>query len=211
MYQVAQTESPRLSENDHPIFSGSILYDGGLPILDVGFYSSSSSQFTTSTKHPVSLANGSSTFTLELNQTELTSTIFVRAYARNQNGETLGEIKRLDPPPIEMQWSSHATVLDNGWMQSDWFGTFNHYPQNWIFHSRLGWLYIPDSTTEELWLWSPDHGWLWTGKNVFPHLYKNSTGTWLYLLDQEVKGKNIYDYQSGLFNRANPFRRDPTL
>jgi len=98
-----------------------------------------------------------------------------------------------------MQWSSHATVLDNGWMQSDWFGTFTHYPQNWIFHSRLGWLYIPDSTTEELWLWAPDHGWLWTGKDVFPHLYKNSTGTWLYLLDQEMKGKNFYDYQSGLF------------
>ena len=71
--------------------------------------------------------------------------------------------------------------------------------KNWIFHSRLGWLYIPDSTTEELWLWSPDNGWLWTGKDVFPHLYKNNTGTWLYLLDQEVKGKNIYDYQSGLF------------
>jgi VCBS repeat-containing protein len=196
---VAQTDATSLSTENKPIFSGSILYDGGLPILEVGFYTSSSSQFTTSTNHPVNLANGSSTFTLELNQTELTSTTFVRAYARNQNGETLGEIKRLDPPPIEMQWSSHATVLDNGWMKSDWFGTFNHYPQNWIFHSRLGWLYIPDSTTEELWLWAPDHGWLWTGKNVFPHLYKNSTGTWLYLLDQEVKGKNIYDYQSGLF------------
>jgi VCBS repeat-containing protein len=171
---VAQTESPRLSENDQPIFSGSILYNGGLPILEVGFETSSSSQFTTSTKHPVSLTNGSSTFTLELNQTELTSTIFVRTYARNQNGETLGEIKRLDPAPIVMQWSSHATVLDNGWMQSDWFGTFNHFPQNWIFHSRLDWLYIPDSTTEELWLWSPDHGWLWTGKNVFPHLLKTA-------------------------------------
>ena len=196
---VAQTDATNLSTENKPIFSGSILYDGGLPILEVGFYTSSSSQFTTSTKLPVSLANGSYTFTLELNQTELTSTIFVRAYARNQNGETLGEIKRLDPAPIIMQWSSHATVLDNGWMQSDWFGTFTHFPQNWIFHSRLGWLYIPDSTTEELWLWAPDHGWLWTGKDVFPHLYKNSTGTWLYLLDQEVKGKNIYDYQSGLF------------
>jgi VCBS repeat-containing protein len=196
---VAKTGQPMILADGNSQLSASIIYDGGLPILEVGFYTSSSSQFTTSTKHPVSLANGSSTFTLELNQTELTSTIFVRAYARNQNGETLGEIKRLDPPPIEMQWSSHATVLDNGWMQSDWFGTFNHYPQNWIFHSRLSWLYIPDSTTEELWLWSPDHGWLWTGKNVFPHLYKNSTGTWLYLLDQEVKGKNFYDYQSGLF------------
>jgi VCBS repeat-containing protein len=196
---VAKTGQPMILADGNSQLSASIIYDGGLPILEVGFYTSSSSQFTTSTKHPISLANGSSTFTLELNQTELTSTIFVRAYARNQNGETLGDIKRYAPPPIVMQWSSHATVLDNGWMQSDWFGTFNHYPQNWIFHSRLGWLYIPDSTTEELWLWSPDHGWLWTGKNVFPHLYKNSTGTWLYLLDQEVKGKNIYDYQSGLF------------
>ncbi|MAH25935.1 MAG: hypothetical protein CMI19_03125 [Opitutae bacterium] len=196
---VAKTGQPALLANGNSQLSASIIYNGGLPILEVGFYKSSSSRFTTSTKVPVSLANNASTFTLEINQTELTSTIFVRAYARNQNGETLGDIKKLVPPPIVMQWSNHATVLDDGWMQSDWFGTFNHYPQNWIFHSRLGWLYIPDSTTEELWLWSPDHGWLWTGKDVFPHLYKNNTGTWLYLLDQEVKGKNIYDYQSGLF------------
>ena len=196
---IAQTDILNLSSENKTILSGSIFHNGGLPILEAGFYTSSSSLFTTSTKLLVDLANGSSTFTQELNQKELTSTLFVRAFVRNQKGETLGNLKRLDPQPIEMQWSSHAMILGNGWMQSDWFGTFNHFPLNWIFHSRLGWLYIPESRTEELWLWAADHGWLWTGKNVFPHLYKNNTGTWIYLLDREVQGKNIYDYQSGLF------------
>ena len=61
---VAQTESPGLLENDQPIFSGSILYDGGLPILEVGFYTSSSPQFSSSTKLMATLASGDSTFSL---------------------------------------------------------------------------------------------------------------------------------------------------
>ncbi|MDA8990915.1 cadherin-like domain-containing protein [Opitutales bacterium] len=196
---VAQTGTPTLSSGGKPTFSGSIQYHGGLPILEVGFYTSSSSQFSSSEKLPATLENNASTFAAYLNQTELISTIFVRAFARNQNGETLGEIKRLDPLPVLLQWSSHAITLESGWLQSDWFGTFSHYPKNWIFHSRLGWLYIPDTSSDDLWVWAPDHGWLWTQQGVFPHFYKNSTGNWIYLLENEIGGKNIYDYQSGLF------------
>ena len=196
---VAQTESPGLSENDQPIFSGSIIYDGGLPILEVGFYTSSSPQFSSSTKLMATLASGDSTFSLQPNQSELSSTIYIRAFARNQKGETLGEVKRLDPPPIEMQWSSHATILETGWLQSDWFGTFHHYPKNWVYHSRLYWIYIPDTTETGIWIWSTEHNWLWTQKGVYPHLYKNSTGAWIYLLEQQTQGKDFYDYQSGKF------------
>ena len=196
---VAQTGSPTLSTEGKPTFSGSIQYNGGLPILEVGFYTSTSSQFSSSEKLTATLDNNASFFTADLNRTDLTSALFVRAFARNQNGQTLGEIKRLAPPPIVMHWSSHATTLDTGWLQSDWFGTFRHYPKNWIFHSRLGWLYIPDTSSQNLWIWSPVHSWLWTQKGIFPHLYKNSTGAWIYLLNQETQGKNIYDYQSGLF------------
>ena len=127
------------------------------------------------------------------------SSYYIRAFARNQNGETLGEVKRLDHPPIEMQWSSHATVLDTGWLQSDWFGTFHHYPKNWVYHSRLDWIYIPDTTETSIWIWSPEHNWLWTQKGIYPHLYKNSSGDWIYLLEQQTQGKDFYDYQSGLF------------
>ena len=196
---VAQTGTPTLSSGGKPTFSGSIQYHGGLPILEVGFYTSSSTQFSSSEKLSATLENNASTFTTYLNETDLISTIFVRAFASNQNGETLGEIKRLDPLPVLLQWSSHAITLKSGWLQSDWFGTFSHYPQNWIFHSRLGWLYIPDTSSDDLWVWAPDHGWLWTQQGVFPHFYKNSTGNWIYLLENEIGGKNIYDYQSGLF------------
>ena len=72
-----------------------------------------------------------------------------------------------------MQWSSHATVLDTGWLQSDWFGTFHHYPKNWVYHSRLDWIYIPDTDEQGIWIWSPEHNWLWTQKGIYPHLYKN--------------------------------------
>ena len=127
------------------------------------------------------------------------STLYIRAFARNQNGETVSDIKRLNPQPIVIQWSSHATLLDTGWLQSDWFGTFYLYPENWVYHARLGWVYIPDSTESGIWIWSSEHNWLWTQKGVYPHLYKNSTGAWIYLLNQKTQGKDFYDYQSGLF------------
>ena len=196
---VAKTGQPTILANGNAQLSASIIFNGGLPILEVGFYTSTSSQFSSSEKLSATLDNNASFFTADLNRTDLTSALFVRAFARNQNGQTLGEIKRLAPPPIVMHWSSHATTLDTGWLQSDWFGTFRHYPKNWIFHSRLGWLYIPDTSSQNLWIWSPVHSWLWTQKGIFPHLYKNSTGAWIYLLNQETQGKNIYDYQSGLF------------
>ena len=81
---IAQTDILNLSSENKTILSGSIFHNGGLPILEAGFYTSSSSLFTTSTKLLVDLANGSSTFTQELNQNELTSTLFVRAFVRNQ-------------------------------------------------------------------------------------------------------------------------------
>ena len=37
---------------------------------------------------------------------------------------------------------AHATRLEDGWMESEWFGTFLPYTENWIFHFQMGWLYI---------------------------------------------------------------------
>ena len=47
---VAKTGQPAPLANGNSQLSASIIYNGGLPILEVGFYKSSSSQFTTSTK-----------------------------------------------------------------------------------------------------------------------------------------------------------------
>lgn len=196
---VAKTGQPTILDNGNALFSASIIYDGGLQVLETGFLVSSSPAFTQSTSLPASLEQNSSTFSYEYNLSELASTLYVRAFARNQNGETLSDIKRLNPPPIVIQWSSHATVLDTGWLQSDWFGTFHHYPKNWVYHSRLGWVYIPDTNESGIWIWSPEHNWLWTEKDVYPHLFKNSTGAWIYLLNQKTQGKDFFDYQSGLF------------
>ena len=84
-------------------------------------------------------------------------------------------------------------------MQSDWFGTFHLYPKHWVYHSRLGWVYIPDTDEQGIWIWSPEHNWLWTQKGLYPHLYKNKLGDWIYLLQQQTQGKDFFDYQSGLF------------
>ena len=196
---VAKTGQPTILDNSNALFSASIIYDGGLPVLETGFLVSSSPAFTQSTRLPASLEQNSSDFSYEYNLDELSSLLYVRAFARSQNGETLSDIKRLNPPPIVIQWSSHATVLDTGWMQSDWFGTFHHYPKNWVYHSRVGWVYMPDTTESGIWIWSPNITGCGLKKMYTPIYIKIVQVHGFTFLIRRPKGKDFFDYQSGLF------------
>ena len=198
---VAKTGQPTILDNGNALFSASIIYDGGLPVLEAGFLVSSSPAFTQSTRLPASLEQNSPTFSYEYNLSELASPLYVRAFARNQNGETVSDIKRLNPPPIVRQWSSHATTLDTGWMQSDWFGTFHLYPKNWVYHSRLGWVYIPDTDEQGIWIWSPEHNWLWTQKGLYPHLYKNKLETGYTFSNSRLREKTFTTTNPVCLNR----------
>ena len=90
----------------------------------------------------------------------------------------------------------------SGWRNTSWFGSFLHdenkyYP--WIFHSRLGWLYFQQATTNNgFWLYSPKLGWFWSNKSSFSNnmIYLAAENGWSYLYssDQTTMFERYYSY-----------------
>jgi len=48
----------------------------------------------------------------------------------------------------------------------------------------------------DLWLWQPKLGWLWTARDVFPHLYGHQISDWYYFLKKEDGTPWFYDYST---------------
>ena len=56
------------------------------------------------------------------------------------------------PPPCR------RVEMASGWMRSPWFGTFRDYGNGWIFHTRLGWLFLSEDGSGGIWLWMESEG-----------------------------------------------------
>ena len=122
--------------------------------------------------------------------------IYLRAYVSDEYGDFFGHTIRHNPLTPQMAWETYATRLQAGWMESEWFGSFLPYTDNWIFHYQMGWLYISDFKPENMWIWSEEQGWIWTTKNLLPFFYSNNSSNWLYLLPEVLEGKTFYNYES---------------
>ena len=110
---------------------GTILEDGGLPIASVGFLLSHSPDFNESERIEVEFLDDSNqTFALS-DTTADDEIIYIRAFATNSLAESLGQIIKISPPEKDIISSL------------SWFGEFLSYENQWIFHTRLGWLYLP--------------------------------------------------------------------
>ena len=75
-----------------------------------------------------------------------------------------------------MDYSNFDAVYNQSthWYQSSWFGDFYAGSKNWIFHAKLGWLYIEFSEGSGFWAWDPHYNtWWWSTKenNTFPYFF----------------------------------------
>ena len=88
--------------------------------------------------------------------------------------------------------SRGATQLVDGWMALEWFGLFKDEFNGWIYHLRLGWIYLQGSSTTSLLVWDSEWGWLWTSDSTYPWLYRFSQNGWLYYYrgDDELGSSN---------------------
>ena len=90
---------------------------------------------------------------------------------------------------------AEAKILNSkDWLNLDWFGSFYRLNNNWNFHAVYGWFYCNESTGDSFWSWQDNHlGWWWSGRAVYPFLYSNSLGSWIYIdLEQSSATKLIY-------------------
>tara|TARA_B100000212_G_scaffold38589_1_gene24956 strand:- start:240 stop:1376 length:1137 start_codon:yes stop_codon:yes gene_type:complete len=107
-------------------------------------------------------------------------TYYYQAYARSQVGETLSAIGKMSIGYDSSLWSGETAP--DGWVRDSWMGSFLPTESGWLFHSRLGWIYAEDDEMGGLWIWSREESWLWSRADLFPFLYSNDSGNWLYLL-----------------------------
>ena len=63
-----------------------------------------------------------------------------------------------------------------------------------------GWFYASDTDGESLWFWKNNHlGWLWSGLGVYPYIYSNGLGKWIYV-SKTNSNKDVftyYDFEQG--------------
>ena len=171
-----------------------------LPIISSGFQLSESTLFTDFTSWDNPHGNESN-FSVEIPLSELKAEnkYFFRAFAQNAEGISLGSMQSFITTPLpttsEPWWNTDSEIA-GGWRNSPWFGTFLPYPQGWIYHIDLGWLFTHSGETGDLWLWSNELGWLWSGPGVYPYLFHLSTAHWLYFLAKREGKPLFYDYNT---------------
>ena len=98
--------------------------------------------------------------------------------------------------PVSPSWINAQPGTAASWWSSDWFGNFYLNATGWARHEKLDWVFPMESPTAGLWLWKRDMGWLWTDKGIYPFLYDNSKGGWLYFYGQRAGTLLFYDYSA---------------
>ena len=70
-----------------------------------------------------------------------------------------------NPGPTDVSVLEGILNENTNWYESSWFGTFYAGKGGWIFHQKLGWLYIHPSSTNGFWSWDPTYNsWWWSCK-----------------------------------------------
>ena len=169
-----------------------------LPLLTYGFQLSQSSLLSNSTTwNGISLSDSNFSTEIPLSELQPDTKYFFRAFGRNAEGTVHGAIQSFQTPSLSSSaapWWESVPEIAGGWRTSPWLGTFLAYPEGWIYHADLGWLYAHSGPDTHLWLWSSDKGWLWTDIGIYPFLYQNSASNWLYFLKKKDGVPYFYDY-----------------
>ena len=195
---IVQTLNAIIDENGSVQFGAEIRSGAKMELIETGIHYGTDQIFSEFNQIPLSL----STITDQYFSTPLkplgNNQIFYRAYARNKAGTSYGSVKTLTLPSESNAtvWWSGSIEEQGGWQTSPWFGSFRRYPQGWIFHADLNWLYAYAGESGDVWLWSQDHGWLWTGPDVYPHLFNHGTANWFYFLKKQDGKAQFYDYST---------------
>jgi len=122
-------------------------------------------------------------------------TYYIRAFAENSAGLKYGSVRRVK---IEIAYIAPfgANALVDNWYKSDWFGTFKHVRDEWIFHQELGWIYQGPLGQNGIWFWSNSMEWCWTRSDLWPYLWFNKHGNWMYYFGVNQERPTFWNYST---------------
>ena len=85
---------------------------------------------------------------------------------------------------------------ETGWKNVPWFGRIYDYGDKWIYHEQHGFLYGLGFDETEIWFYDIDMGWVWTGKSMYPKMYRGDPGLWYFYVVGTDDPRWFYDYSS---------------
>ncbi len=78
------------------------------------------------------------------------------------------------------RWASARKTGYGEWLNLDWFGNFVDIAGGWLFHEKLGWVFVPENSPDAFWAWQAGVGWWWSSLQGFPYVYAHERSRWLY-------------------------------
>jgi surface protein len=203
---VVETRTAENVFGDSVSLRGKLVDNGGSPVTERGFLLSRKPNPKPGGQNVQRLIITDHSKAFEMQATLLQSgkKYFCRAYATNDRGTGYGletgfvlqvnqETSQLSEGPW---WIDAQPGGAKDWWSSDWFGNFYLNANGWARHEKLGWVFPVESPSAGLWLWKEGMGWLWTDKGIYPFLYDNSGGGWLYFYGQNKGTLLFYDYSA---------------
>ncbi len=81
---------------------------------------------------------------------------------------------------VYQDWRGDDTMdVGSGWKHSPWFGYFYDESFPWIYHETQGWLYSESLSSERVWFWDQNIGWIWTSDESYPYLFISEMSAWV--------------------------------
>jgi surface protein len=198
-HPIPKVEFVHVGNDLNYTFSGKIMATGGMPVTSVAFELADNMFFRKAQTNPTTLVDGNFSVSLIL---EAGKRYYYRAVAVNEVGTSHSGPKRLQTPASQTYWWSDALVQGFGWKTLPWFGTFRPYENGWIYHLKLGWVFVHPEETSGLWLWKKNMGWIWTKESVYPYFWKIHDGSWQYLVGS-INSSPIFQEWREDFSRTN--------
>ena len=85
---------------------------------------------------------------------------------------------------------------ETGWKNIPWFGRIYDFGDKWIYHEQHGYLYGLGFDETEIWFYDSDMGWIWTGKEMYPQIYRSDPGVWYYYVIGTDDPRWFHDYST---------------
>jgi hypothetical protein len=145
-------------------------------------------------------------FTFDLWSLYWDETYYYRSFIENSSGRSHGNKKRfrtLDNT-LEGLFKDAQPLLDgNGQQVGDWWDFWFGYAyvtdSGWYFHWDVGWVYPVEQGDGEVWMYFPQHGWMWISREYYPYYYDYLESRWLYLIYADDKVARFYHYMEKKF------------
>jgi hypothetical protein len=194
---IPETSSVVQQENIF-ILNGKILTNGGLAVTEVGFLMDQSIHFTNPQKLASTLDPKTNMFSFSVKDTEVDKVYYIRAYAINSEGRSVGAIKKFSKPKADnlSSWAGTIITQPGDWVTSSWFGSFKTTSREWLYHTDLQWLYPSPMKDGSIWLWNQSDGWRCTQDGVYPYLFRWKDSEWIYLYARKDGKSLFYNYST---------------